>query len=167
VTHERSEGDRNALLAVHFGEGDARTLAATRAHVEGCPRCQEYLRVLSDVDAALREWPEEVPPPGLAGRVLSRVTRAPQPQPVAAAASAMPLVALLPVIATLLVSIRQLAQWLEALPYWVALEKWVVLERWPAVQGAAPFGAAVAVLFALGGLASLAAAPALVMENRR
>jgi len=96
VTGERSEGDRNALLAVHFGEGDVRTVAAARAHVEGCPRCQEYLRVLSDVDAALRAWPEEAPPPDLAARVLSRATRLPQHRPVAASVpSAMPLVGLL------------------------------------------------------------------------
>jgi hypothetical protein len=159
---ERSEGDRNALLDVHFGEGDARTLAATRAHVEGCPRCQQYLRILSDVDGALREWPDEAPPPDLAARVLSRATRLPHHAPARASLpGAMPLVVLLPVIATLLVSIRQLAQWLAALPFWV------VLEKWPAVQGAAPLGAAVLALFALGGLASLAAAPALVMESRR
>jgi hypothetical protein len=75
--------------------------------------------------------------------------------------SAMPLVGLLPVIAALVLSIRELAQWLGGLPYWVLLEKW------PAVQNAAPFGAAAFVLFALGGLASLAAAPALVMDSRR
>jgi hypothetical protein len=162
VTVERTEGDRNALLAVHYGEGDAQTIAVTRAHVEGCPRCQEYLRILSDVDAALREWPEEAPPPDLAPRVLSRATRLPQHRPVAASVpSAMPLVGLLPVIAAFLLSIRELAQWLAALPFWVSLE------QWPAVQVAAPFGAAVVVLFALGGLASLAAAPALLMESRR
>jgi hypothetical protein len=73
----------------------------------------------------------------------------------------MPLVGLLPVIAALLLSIRGLAGWLGGLSFWTLLEKW------PAVQVAAPFGAAVVVLFALGGLASLAAAPALVMESRR
>jgi hypothetical protein len=162
VTVERFEGDHNALLALHFAEGDARTVAATRAHVAGCPRCQEYLRVLSDVDAALRQWPEEAPPPDLAARVLSRATRLPQHPPARASVpSAMPLVVLLPVIAAVLVSIRQLAQWLAALPFWTLLEKW------PAVQGAAPLAAAVAMSFVLGGLASLAAAPALVMESRR
>jgi len=163
VTIERSEGDRNALLAVHFGEGDARSVAAARAHVEGCPRCQEYLRILSGVEAALHEWREESPPPGLADRVLSRATRLPQHAPpvVASVPSAMPLVALLPVIAVLLVSIRTLAERLAALPLWA------LLENWPAVQVAAPFGAAALVLVALGGLASLAAAPALVMETRR
>jgi hypothetical protein len=73
----------------------------------------------------------------------------------------MPLVGLLPVIAVLLVSIRQLAAWLGGLPFWTALE------GWPVVQDAAPFAAAIVVLFMLGGLASLAAAPALVMESRR
>ena len=80
---------------------------------------------------------------------------------VASVPSAMPLVGLLPVIAALLLSIRELAQWLAALPFWDSLEEW------PAVQVAAPFGAAALVLFALGGLASLAAAPALLMESRR
>jgi hypothetical protein len=162
MTVDRSEGDRNALLAVHFGEGDAGTMAATRAHALGCPRCQEYLRVLSDVDAALRAWPEEPPPPDLAARVLSQATRRPQrASMVASVPSAMPLVGLLPVIAAVLLSIRELAQWLAALPFWASLE------QWPAVQVAAPFGAATLVLFALGGLASLAAAPALLMESRR
>jgi len=162
VTVERSEGDRNALLAVHFGEGDAGTMAAARAHALGCPRCQDYLRVLSDVDAALRAWREEAPPPDLAARVLSQATRLPQrASMVAPVPSAMPLVGLLPVIAALLLSIRELAQWLAALPFWASLEEW------PAVQVAAPFGAAAFVLFALGGLASLAAAPALLMESRR
>jgi hypothetical protein len=162
VTGDRSEGDRNALLAVHFGEGDAWTVAATRAHVESCPQCQDYLHLLSEVETALREWPEEAPPPDLAARVLSQATRLPQHAPAAASApSAMPLVALLPVIAAFLISIRQLAQWLADLPFWV------VLEKWPAVQDAAPFGAAAVVLFALGGLASLAAAPALLIESRR
>jgi hypothetical protein len=114
------------------------------------------------VDAALREWPEEDPPPDLAARVVSRATQLPQQAPAGASVpSAMPLVVLLPVIAVLVVSIRQLAEWLAALSFWV------VLEEWPAVQDAAPFGAAVVLLFALGGLASLAAAPALVMESRR
>jgi len=162
VTVERSEGDRNALLALHFGEGDAQTLAAARAHASGCPRCQEYLHMLSGVDAALREWEEESPPPELAARVLSRATRLPQHRTVTASVpSAMPLVGLLPVLAALVVSIRQLAGWLGDLPFWTALE------GWPVVQNAAPFAAAVVVLFMLGGLASLAAAPALVMESRR
>ncbi len=162
MTVERSEGDRNALLALHFGEGDARTVAAARAHVDGCPRCQEYLHLLSAVEAALHEWPEEAPPPELAARVLSQATRLPQHAPAATSVpSAMPLVGLLPVIVAFLLSTRQLAEWLAELPLWV------VFENWPAVQGAAPFGAAVVVLFALGGLASLAAAPALVMESRR
>jgi hypothetical protein len=160
---ERSEGDRNALLGVHFdGEGDPRTVAAARAHVSGCAHCQEYLLILSDVDAALHEWPEEAPPPGLATRVLSRATRVPQYRPVAESVpSAMPLVGLLPVIAAFLVSIRQLAGWLGGLPFWTALE------GWPVVQNAAPFAAAIVVVFALGGLGSLAVAPALVMDTRR
>lgn len=162
MTVERSEGDRNALLAVHFGEGDPRAAAATRAHVEGCAPCQEYIHILAEVDAALRQWPDEAPPPGLADRIVSRATRVPQQAPaMASVPSAMPLVALLPVIAVLLLSIRLLAEWLAALPYWT------LLEPWPAVRVAAPFGAAVVVFFALGGLASLAAAPALVMESRR
>lgn len=162
MTVERSEGDRNAILALHFGEGDARTVAAARAHASGCPHCQEYLHILSTVEAALHEWPEEAPPPELAARVLSRATRVPQYRPVAASVpSAMPLVGLLPVIAAFLVSIRQLAGWLGGLPFWTALE------GWPVVQNAAPFAAAVVVLFMVGGLASLAAAPALVMESRR
>jgi hypothetical protein len=162
VTVERSEGDRNALLALHFGEGDARTLAAARAHASGCARCQEYLQMLSGVDSALREWEEESPPPELAARVLSRATGLPQHRTVTASVpSAMPLVGLLPVLAALVVSIRQLAGWLGDLPFWTALE------GWPVVQNAAPFAAAVVVLFMLGGLASLAAAPALVMESRR
>jgi hypothetical protein len=162
VTVERSEGDRNAILALHFGEGDARTVAAARAHASGCTHCQEYLQILSTVEAALHEWPEEAPPPELAARVLSQATRVPQYRPVAASVpSAMPLVGLLPVIAAILVSIRQLAGWLGGLPFWTALE------GWPVVQDAAPFAAAIVVLFMLGGLASFAAAPALVMESRR
>jgi hypothetical protein len=162
VTVERSEGDRNALLALHFEEGDTRTVAAARAHAEGCPRCQEYLHVLAAVESALDEWPDEAPPPELAARVLSQATRLPQYRPVAASVpSAMPLVGLLPVIAAFLVSIRQLAGWLGELPFWTALE------GWPIVQNAAPFAAAIVVLFMLGGLASLAAAPALVMDTRR
>jgi hypothetical protein len=162
VTVERSEGDRNALLALHFDEGDARTVAAARAHAEGCPRCQEYLHVLAAVESVLDEWPDEAPPPELAAGVLSRATRLPQHAPAAMPVpSAMPLVGLLPVIVVFLLSIHRLAEWLAELPLWV------VFENWPAVQGAAPFGAAVVVLFALGGLASLAAAPALVMESRR
>jgi anti-sigma factor RsiW len=162
MTVERSEGDRNALLALHFGEGDARTLDDARAHAEGCPRCQEYLQLLSDVDAALREWPDEAPPPDLAMRVLSRATRSTRHRPVAPyVPSAMPLVGLLPVIAAFLVSIRQLAAWFGGLPFWT------VLEGWPVVQNAAPFAAAIVVLFTLGGVASLAAAPALVMDTRR
>lgn len=163
MTIERSEGDRNAILALHFGEGDARTVTAARAHVEGCQSCQEYLHLLSAMEAALHEWPEEAPPPELAARVLSQATRLPQPPawPATPVPSAMPLVGLLPVIAALLVSIRQLAGWLGGLPFWT------VLEGWPLVQNAAPFAAAIVVLFMLGGLASLAAAPALVMESRR
>jgi hypothetical protein len=163
VSVERSEGDRNALLAVHFeGEGDPRTVAAARAHASGCPHCRAYLLVLAGVDAALRDWPEEAPPPDLAARVLSRATRSPQYRPVAAAVpSAMPLVGLLPVIAALLLSIRELAVWLDGLAFWASLESW------PALQNAAPFAAAVVVLFTLGGLASLAVAPALVMDTRR
>jgi hypothetical protein len=37
VTVERSEGDRNALLALHFGERRRRAVAAARAHADGCP----------------------------------------------------------------------------------------------------------------------------------
>jgi hypothetical protein len=161
VSTEHREADRALVLAVHFGDGDAKATAAARAHVEECGPCREYLHLLSDVDAALREWPDEEPPAGLADRVLARATRAPQPAPARVAPSAMPLVGLVPVLAFLVLSIRQLAGWLDALPYWR------VLEPWPAVHLAAPFAAAAALLFALGGLASLAAAPALLMESRR
>jgi hypothetical protein len=159
VTGEREEGDRNALLALHFEEGDRRVVAAARAHALVCPRCQEYLGLLSDVEVALHEWADEPPPPGLADRVLSQAVRSTQPAPAAPVPSAMPLIGLLPVIALMLASVRHLGGWLAALPIWSALE------GWPAVEWAAPFGTAVVVLFVLGGLASLAAAPALVLES--
>jgi hypothetical protein len=166
MTCSSAAGNRNAHLAFHFGEDDAPAAARARAHVESCPECRQYLATLEQVGHALGAWDDERPPAGMAERVLARAVRAPQPPPLerahrAPAAGALPLLGLLPVMAALVMLIRILAAWLPALSFWPRLEEW------PALQPIVPFAAATAAVLAIGGLATLAAAPALMLETRR
>lgn len=163
MTCPSAEGNRNALLALHFGECDARTAAGMRAHVEGCLACRQYIAELEELGQALAGWQNEVPLPGMAERIVARAVRSPQPPPRVARprADALPLLGLLPVMGALVALIRLVAVRLPALSFWPRLE------QWPALEPVVPFVAATLALLALGGLATLAAAPALVLETRR
>jgi len=164
VTCPSETGNRNVLLAVHFGEADPRTAAETRAHVETCATCRGYLAELEDVTEALAAWTDERPRVGLADRIIGHAVSLPQ-RPVAVArrptAGALPLLGALPLIVALMVLIRLVAGWLPALSFWPRLD------QWPALAPFVPLAAATLAVMAIGGLATLAAAPALVLENRR
>jgi hypothetical protein len=164
MTCPSAEGNRNALLAFHFGEGDAVTAAETRTHVEGCLPCRQYLASLSELEAALGAWRDDVPPAGMAERIVAHAVSAPQP-PFAVARppglDALPLLGLVPVMGAVLMLIRMVAARLPALWFWPRLE------QWPALEPIVPFAAATVALLAVGGLATLAAAPALMLETRR
>jgi len=156
------EGDRNALLAYHFGEGDERARAETRAHLEGCASCREYLAGLARLEATLRSWTDEAPPAvswaRIRGRLALGVPEPPRPRPLPDAAA---LLGLVPLMAAGLALARVLAGRLSALTWWSHLESW------PLVSALGSFGMAVVVLLLLGGLGSLALAPALLLESRR
>jgi hypothetical protein len=164
MTCPSAEGNRNGLLALHFREGDAVAAAETRTHVEGCLPCRRYLAALSEVEEALAGWQNEMPLRGMAERIVARAVSAPQPPFAVArppAVDALPLLGLLPVMGAFLMLIRLVAARLPALAFWPRLE------QWPALQPIVPFAAATVALLAVGGLATLAAAPALVLETRR
>jgi hypothetical protein len=160
VTIPESEGNRNALLALHFQECDPRQAAATRKHVEGCAACRDYLAALASIEGTLRAWPDERPPARLVDRVLVHAVPPARQAPVRRPApSAMPLLSLLPVMAALLAALRHLASWLPTLAVWPQLDTSPVLEL------VIPFGVAAFVLLVMGGLSTLAIAPALVLET--
>ncbi len=163
-------GNWNALLDLYFGEADEGAAAALRAHVGECAHCGEYLATLAAVAGALGSWPDEAPPAGMAARIVAATLKRPQPRsafdrPQAAVrptTSALPLLALLPVMAALAAGIRAMAAWLPGLPFWPRLDEWPLL-----VQPLVPLAAATACVLALGGVAALAVAPALMLETRR
>lgn len=153
------EGNRNALLALHYGEGDA---AGAAAHAEGCAECRAYLQALREIEGALAGWGEEKPPVDLRERVLARATRPaqlPARRNPAAAPSAAPLLAMLPVMAAVVLAVNHLGAYVARWPYWEALAPWL--------QDVAPFGAVAAALAVAGGVASLAMAPVLVLDSRK
>jgi len=164
MTGPHAEGNRNALLDFYFQECDPQRAAAIRAHVEGCAACREYLEMLGRVEGALRAWADEAPPVDLGRRVLEalpprplrRVPPARRPDPEASA-----LLSLIPAMALLVAAVRWAGGWLAASAYWPQLEKWTALHALGA------WGVAALLLLALGGLAALAVAPALVFESRR
>jgi anti-sigma factor RsiW len=164
MTCPSAEGNRNALLAFHFGEGDARDAARMRAHVESCAACRAYRAELTALTTALAGWHDEAPPAATAERIVARAVQSPQapatgrPKP---QAGALPLLALLPVMGALVHLIGLVATWLPALSFWPRLD------QWPTLEPVVPFAAATVALLLIGGLAALAAAPALVMESRR
>jgi len=152
---------RGAALAVHFAEGDERTLDAARAHLESCSACRQYVAELSTLQGALDTWVDEPAPATLRARVLARAAAAPRQAPKPSSApDALPLFALVPVMAALVAVIRVLSGGLEA---WASA---------PGSEGLAlldligPTPVAALCLLALGGLATLALAPALFLESR-
>jgi hypothetical protein len=160
VTIPEWEGNRNALLALHFQEGDPRRAAAAHEHAKGCASCREYLAALMDIEGTLRRWPDERPSASLGDRVLAHAVRPARQAPaLRTAPSAMPLLGLLPVMAALLAAIRQLASWLPTLAFWPQLD------ASPLLALVFPFGVAALMLLVLGGLSTLAIAPALVLET--
>jgi hypothetical protein len=167
MTCPSETGNRNVLLAIHFGEADPRTAGQAREHVASCAACRAYLDELDAVGRALAAWTDERPPAGTAERIVAHAVRAPQ-RPVAIARrparGALPLLGALPVMGALVVLIRAVASWLPALSFWPRLEDWPALAP---IAPIAPFAAAALAVMAVGGLATLAAAPALVLEARR
>ena len=152
---------RGAALALHFAEGDAATLAAAESHVASCAECRAYREELSGLQTALATWVDEPPPPGLRERVLARALATPHQAPAPPSTpDALPLFLLVPVMAVLVAATRlvaaQLEAWLDA-PSPVGV---VLLD----VLG--PTASAALLLLALGGLATLALAPALFLESR-
>jgi anti-sigma factor RsiW len=155
------EGNRNALLALHYHEGDPLREAETRAHVEGCAECQEYLAMLRQVEASLRGWADETPPAGVWETVRARIAQAPRPLQARPLPGAAALLVLLPAIAAALAVVRVVGATLKSLPFW----PW--LAQWPGVEIVGSSGVAALLLLVLGGLGSLALAPALLLESRQ
>jgi len=152
---------RGAALAVHFGEGDGPTLDAARAHLESCATCREYAAELSALQETLEAWVDEPPPTTLRARVLERAASAPRQAPKPSLVPhALPLFALVPVMAALVAAIRVLAGGLAAWASAPGSEGLALLEMIGPTPVAALF------LLALGGLATLALAPALFLESR-
>jgi len=154
------EGNRNALLALHYREGDT---TAAAAHVESCAECRAYLQAIAEVEGALGGWMEEAPPADLRERVLTHATLPAQlparPRRAAAGIGGAPLLAALPVMAMFVIAVQHLGTYVADLSYWAVVA--------PSLPALAPFGVAALMLAAVGGLASLALAPVLVLENRK
>jgi anti-sigma factor RsiW len=161
LSHLRPEGDRNALLALHFDEGEPRTDARTRAHLETCARCREYLHGLGDVERQLRAWTDEPLPAYLADRLFARVARSVQVSVPRIERRAPALLALLPLMAVLMTAGRALADRLGA------LASWSEIAQWPGVALLGTSGVTVVLLLLGGGLLTLAIAPALMLESQR
>ena len=155
------DGNRNALLALHYHEADPRQEAEIRAHAEGCASCQEYLAMLRQVEGMLGAWQDEAPPAGAWEALQSRITRVPRRPPARALPGAAALLALLPGMAAVLALAQMVGAVLRSLPFW----PW--LAQWPGVDVLGSSGLAVLLLVVLGGLGSLALAPALLLESRR
>ena len=152
---------RGSALALHFAEGDEPALDSARAHLENCDACREYVAELTAVQRALEAWLDEPPPATLRARVLESVASAPrQAPPPSLAPHALPLFALVPVMAALVAAIRVLAGGLAAWASAPGSEGLALLELIGPTPVAALF------LLALGGLATLALAPALFLESR-
>jgi predicted anti-sigma-YlaC factor YlaD len=152
------EGNRNALLALHFHEGGT---ARTAAHAGECAECRAYLRAIAELEAAI-VGADDTPPADLRESVLERALsqrQAPAPAKVRPAAGAAGLLGLLPVMAMLMALVHTLGTTVAGWVDWQALV--------PQAPNVAPFAVAVVVLLVAGGLASLAMAPALVLENRK
>jgi len=157
----RPECSRNALLALHYHEGEPGQHARTRAHVEGCADCADYLATLRGVEGALRGWVDQAPPDVWEG-IRARVARsAPPLRPARSLPRSAELLALLPAMAGCLALAWMMAGGLASLPFWPWLAQWAV------VQFLGSFGVAAVLLIVLGGLGSLALAPALLLENRK
>jgi hypothetical protein len=151
--------DLDAVLALHDGEGGPALHAAARAHVAGCPGCAAYLATLREVEGALLAWRDEAPPADGWEALRARVAAAPRPGAARPWPRSAELLALLPAMGACLAAAWLLAGGLAALPFW----PW--LAQWAAVQWLGSFGVAVVVLVLLGGLGSLALAPALLLER--
>ena len=151
---------RGAALALHFAEGDAAALAAAESHLASCAECRAYREELGGLQAVLETWAEEPPPPALRERVLARAVATSRQAPAPAARPhALPLILLVPVMAVLVAATRIVAVGLEA---WIdAPEGSLVL-----LDVLGPTASAALLLLALGGLATLALAPALFLESR-
>ena len=153
------EGRRNALLALHFHEGEAGDAAA---HVADCVECRQYLAAVADVEGAFRKTADDAPPAGLRAQVLARAASAAQvgaPRRRPAAPSAAPLLGLLPAMVMMLALVWLTGGYLASWSFWDALA--------PRLQALAPFVAAALVVGVAGGLGSLALAPALVLERQK
>ena len=154
--------DLSALLALHFGEGDARERAATRAHAEGCASCRDYLALVSGVERALLAWDDEPPPEGVLEDILRGLppVRPPARPPLRPSHDARPLFALVPVMAILVAAVWALAGRLAELPFWPQVDG-----AFPAAGTALPVAAAAVVLLLAGALGTLALAPVLVLDS--
>ena len=154
------DGNRNALLALHFRDGGT---THTAAHVTECAECRAYLRMIEEVEAELVGAGDEKPPDGLRDAVLSHALaarQAPRPAPSPrTTAAATPLLALLPVMALLVTVAARVGAAVERWPYWQ--------EMVPQAPPLAAIAAAVIALLLAGGLVSLAIAPVLVLESRK
>jgi hypothetical protein len=152
---------RGAALALHFAEGDAASLAAAESHLASCAECRAYREELGGLEAALATWVDEPPPPALRERVLARALATPHQAPAPRSTPhALPLFLLVPVMAVLVAATKLVAAQLEAWLDTPSLVGVVLLDVLGSTASAA------LLLLALGGLATLALAPALFLESR-
>jgi len=145
------------LLDLHFGEGTDGRQAGTAAHVAVCPRCREELANVEWVERSLAALPEEEPPADGLDRVMGRVGRERLARERGAGWLA-PLAASLGGVAGGVAIIYAVGAWLLGLP---ELTEWPMIESARALSG---FGLATLAFFTAGSFATLALAPALLIE---
>ncbi|MGH7595023.1 MAG: hypothetical protein ACREOI_01675 [bacterium] len=158
MPHEYHE-NKDTLLSLFYHEASPLEEQRARQHIASCVECREYMQVLSRVNLALNQWPDEKPLPDTFDRVLANI---PPEQPrafyVKPAISARPIFNIAFAMISILLLIYFVQSRISAFPFWQAFEQYWI------VQTLGSFGLVALAFLGLGTFITLSLAPILYFD---
>lgn len=154
--------NKNKVLAYYFGDGTEGELAEIREHINKCNACQQYLGELKQTMCKLDKLEEEEPAPYILKRLMIETADSSQAAPVKPQRS--------PAASIVQIAAGQL--FLFAVIYIVNSSAWVTkiwenLKNYLPLQVFGSMGITLTIIFGVGALITLAAAPILLHDSKR
>ncbi|MCI0695493.1 zf-HC2 domain-containing protein [candidate division KSB1 bacterium] len=155
--------NKDTLLSLFYREASPQEEQRARQHLAFCEDCREYMQVLSRMNLALSQWPDEKPLSGTFDRILANI---PPEQPraiyVRPAISARPIFNIAFAMMSILLLIYFVQSRISALPLWQSFEQYWF------IQALGSFGFVALAFLGLGTFITLSLAPILYFDlNKR
>ncbi len=151
--------NRDTLLSLFYQEATPQEEQRMRQHLAACEDCREYMQFLTQMNSALRHWPDERPLPGTFDRILANIPpQRPSEMYARPVISARPIFNIAFALLSILLLIYFVQSQISMLPIWHSLEQYWV------IQTIGSFGFVTLVFLGIGTFITLSLAPILYFD---